>query len=249
MARFVFQALNIMRLALSRRNQNDPDSSTEVFISYLSDFASLTQSDDVKLFEQFQSFDFQIQANTPVNDGIYPFDASLPNGVGITGIYVNEALEAFIADEALLGYNWNPLEVYMNPFTFYDYWGPFSVGQDPNDPNNNQKVLVPGFPTWMLIYQSQLVFRTVPQLGHSYRVRLFNYKQNPDILISGVNNVIPFDYWLRYWAWGAALNYARDYRYSPESLSMIERNFYHERKLLLTRTHNQIKQGRCIPKF
>jgi hypothetical protein len=54
---------------------------------------------------------------------------------------------------------------------------------------------------------------------------------------------------MRYLAYGAALNYARDYRFEADKFGMLEKHFNHERKQLLTRTHNQIKQQRCFPRF
>jgi hypothetical protein len=56
-------------------------------------------------------------------------------------------------------------------------------------------------------------------------------------------------YWMRYIAYGAALDYARDYRFENESFAMIEKNFAHQRKLVLTRTHNQVKVQRAYPRF
>ena len=55
MAQFVSDCLRIMRLAIGRRNENDPDSSDTTLRKYLNDFVSLTMSDDVKLFEQYGS--------------------------------------------------------------------------------------------------------------------------------------------------------------------------------------------------
>lgn len=60
---------------------------------------------------------------------------------------------------------------------------------------------------------------------------------------------MPYDYWMRYIAYGAALNYARDYRFDAEAKNQLKADFSHERKLLLTRTFNQAKLSRCKPRF
>jgi len=45
------------------------------------------------------------------------------------------------------------------------------------------------------------------------------------------------------------MNYARDYRFDQEARGMLAQDFAHERKLLMTRTHQQSKQQRCMPSF
>jgi len=54
---------------------------------------------------------------------------------------------------------------------------------------------------------------------------------------------------MRYLAYGAALNYARDYRFEANALNQLKVEFAHERKLLLTRTFNQAKLSRAMPRF
>ena len=60
---------------------------------------------------------------------------------------------------------------------------------------------------------------------------------------------IQYDYWLRYFAYGASMDYARDFRYDVSVKAELAKDFAHERKLLLAHTHNQIKQSRCYAQF
>lgn len=230
MARVVSDVLRIMRLAISRRNTNDPDSTDTVLLSYLNDFVSLTMTSNVRLFENWGTVTFNIDET--VTDGVYTW-----NDLGITQEYDTIIEDAFIslADPPDNSLSWNTLKVYLNPGQFYQYWGV-----------ENTDVLTTGMPTEMLFYGNQLVFRTIP--NDEYIVTLYGYKKNSDYSTVG-DPAIQYDYWLRYLAYGAALNYARDYRYTEENISSLERSFRSERRLLLTRTHDQIKTQRGLPSF
>ncbi len=239
--RFVSDVLRIMRIALGRRNANDPDSSDETFLSYLNDFVSLTMSDDVKLFEQFSTLSFTIdETNTT---GVYTF-----NDVGAPNDFVNISAEAFISylDPEGSSVSWNWLPIFQDPGEFFGIWG-----------INNEDILIPGYPTMMLYYGNEFTFRTIP--NKSFLIKIYGYKKNNDYTstidqetgetIEVGNQEIQYDYWLRYLAYGAAMNYARDYRYAPDVKAELKSDFAHERKLMLTHTHNQIKQSRAAPRF
>jgi hypothetical protein len=230
MARTVQNVLDIMRLAIGRRNENDPDSNDAKLLSYFNDFLTLTMSDDVKLFDNFGTMSFTIDQT--VTDGVY----------SLVGLDINARDFVNISSEIMISLtapvdssvSWNVLNLYQDPGEFYGYWG-----------INNTSILSIGFPTDVLYYDNELVFRTIPDT--SYTVNIYGYKQNIDIVDSTLN--IPFDYWLRYLAYGAALNYAKDFRYDTESRSMIKDSFNSERKLLMARTHNQIKINRSKPSW
>lgn len=229
MARLVSDVLRIMRVAIGRRNENDPDASDETLLTYLNDFVSLSMSDDVKLFEQFGTLSFTIdESNTT---GVYTF-----NDVGASSDFVNISQEAFISllDPVDNSVSWNQLPIYQDPGEFFAIWG-----------INNDEILIPGYPTMMLYYGNEFTFRTIPNT--SYLVKIYGYKKNNDY--PDEDEPIQFDYWLRYLAYGAAANYARDYRYEQQQLAQIVSNFSHERKLMLTHTHNQIKMSRAMPRF
>ncbi len=227
--RFVQDALDLMRVILGRRNANDPDSSDTLFLKYLNDFVSLSMPNDMKLFESFGTLSFTIDENNTT--GIYTF-----NDVGADSEFMNISQEAYISllDPVDNSISWNRLPIYQNPGEFYSIWG-----------INNDEILIPGYPTAMLYYGTEMVFRTIPNT--SYLVKIYGYKKNADY--PDFDTPLQFDYWLRYIAYGAAVNYARDYRYEPSARSLIESSFKSERKLQLTHAHNQFKMARALPRF
>lgn len=230
MAQTVADCLRTMRLAIGRRNENDPDSNDPTLLKYINDFVNLTMSDDVKVFEQFGTLSFTIdETNTT---GVYPF-----NDVGASASFTNISQEGFISllDPPEGSISWNRLWIYQDPGQFYSEWG-----------INNTDVLIPGYPTEMLYYGNEMVFRTIPNT--SYLVQIYGYKVVPEFSSEG-DSAIPHDYWMRYIAYGAAMNYARDYRFEGDKISLLNNAFSHERKQLLTRTHNQIKMQRAMPRF
>jgi hypothetical protein len=217
-----------MRLAIGRRNANDPDSNDGTLLGYINDFISLTMSDDVKLFENFGTLNFTIDET--VTDGVYDFKT-----IGQNFVNIKSEILISLTDPVDSSVSWNRLNLYQDPEQFYGYWG-----------INNTDILIAGYPTDVLYYDSQLVFRTIPD--DSYTINIYGYKQNPEFSTVG-DPTIPFDYWLRYVAYGAALNYAKDYRFDPNTLQMIKSAFQSERKLLMARNHNQIKTQRGLPSF
>jgi hypothetical protein len=229
MSRNVSDVLQIMRLALSRRNENDPDSNDTTLLRYLNNFVSLTMSDDVKLYEQFGTLSFTIDENNTT--GVYEF----PSG-DTSILFSNTLIDALISIKNPEGssVSWNRLLIYQNPGRFYNYWG-----------FNNEDVLIPGFPTEMLYYGNQFVFRTIPE--QEYLVNIYGYQINQDF--SDAEQTIPFDYWMRYLAYGAAKNYASDFAFDAEARQRIEMGYQRERKLLLTRSYNQRKIQIGAPQF
>lgn len=229
MSRTVQDVLDIFRRAIGRRNENDPDSNDEILIRYVNDFYSLVMPNDSKLFEQFGTLTFTIdESNTT---GVYTF-----NDVGADEEFINISQEAYISllDPVDNSVSWNFLPIYQDPGEFFAIWG-----------INNDEILIPGYPTNLLFYGNEFTFRTIPNT--SYMVKIFGYKKNEDF--ADADEEIPFDYWLRYIAYGAAVNYARDFRYEQSARAQIESAFASERKQVMTRTHNQIKMSRAMPRF
>jgi len=232
MARFYNDVEQIMRQVIGKRNLNDPDSSSVTLRRYINDMINLTMSDDVKVFENFGTLVFPIDNSHP--DGVWSLE-----DVGAKGNFVNYSMEAFISQNPppTSSVTWNILDVYQDPGRFYAYWGV-----------DNFNILIPGMPTEMLYYGTDFVFRTIPQADVTYTVTIYAYKQMQDFDAEG-NPELPQDYWLRYLAYGAAYNYVKDYRYDPAQVEAIRKGFATERKLLLTRTHNQVKLSRAVPHF
>lgn len=229
--RFVQDVLDLMRVAIGRRNENDPDSSDELLLSYLNNFVSLGMPNDTKLFESFGTLSFEIDGSN--STGVYTF-----NDVGADSDFMNISQSAFISllDPVGESISWNQLPIYQDPGEFFAIWG-----------INNDDVLIRGYPTMVLYYGNEFTFRTIPQEDVAYLVKIYGYKKNNDY--PDADEPIQFDYWLRYLAYGAANDYAQDYRYEASQKAMIEKGYARERKLLLTHAHNQVKMGRCLPRF
>ena len=226
----VSDCIRTMRTTLGRRNENDPDSNDETFLRYLNDFINQTMSNDIRLFEQYGTLIFTIdETNTT---GVYTF-----NDVGATDEFMNISQEAFVTltDPPAGSISWNRLYIYQDPGVFYQTWGV-----------NNEDILIPGYPTEMLYYGNELVFRTIPDT--SYDIYIYGYKIQPRFSSDG-DPEIPYDYWMRYLSYGAAYNYALDYRLSDNDINRIHSTYARERALLLTKTHNQIKHQRAFPRF
>ncbi len=237
MARTVTNVLDIMRRAIGRRNANDPSASPSMLISYINDFVSLTMGQDVHLFENYGTLSFTIDETT--DTGIYTF-----NDVGADARFTNISMEAFISflEPEENSTSWNSLEIYQDPGEFYSIWG-----------INNTEILVRGYPTMMLYYGTEFVFRTLPE--RPYLINIYGYKIVEDFPVDVDSGIVvgdpelPQDYWLRYVAYGAALDYARDFRFEDSDIAKIQRTFQSERKHVLTRTHNQAKMNRAYPRF
>lgn len=228
MSRNLSDVLRIMRLAVGRRNENDPDSTDAVMYQYINDFVSLKMTDDVKLFEQWGT------AVLEITDGVDEYQ--WPSGLNDVN-FANLSMNAIISlkepeDESR---SWDKLEIYQDPGRFFQYWG-----------INNKDVLQEGWPTEVLYYDNTLTFRTVP--NDTYLVEFYGYKINPDFDTAG-NPTLSQDYWMRYLAYGAALDYARDYDMDTGKQQRLERVFSRERSLLMTRTHSLLKNQRCEPQF
>jgi hypothetical protein len=227
--RFVQDALDIMREAIGRMNENDPQASDQVLLRHVNDFVSLNMPNDTKLYESFGTLSFTIDETNLT--GVYTY-----NDVGASEQFMNISQEAFISllDPQGSSISWNRLPIYQDPGEFYAIWG-----------INNEDILIKGYPTAMLYYGNEFIFRTIPNT--SYLIKIFGYKKNDDF--PDADQPLPFDYWLRYIAYGAAVNFARDNRYATEERQKIEASFKSERKLLLTHAHNQIKMSRSCPRF
>jgi hypothetical protein len=229
------ELLTIMRRAIGRKNVNDPDATTTILTQYVNDFYSLTMSDDIRLFENYGTLEFTIDengANGTDNTGIYTF-----NDVGASSDFVSLSLMAFISleDPVNNSVSWNQLPIYLDPGEFYSIWG-----------INNYEILIAGYPTNLLFYGNELVFRTVPDT--SYQVQIYGYKMRDDFPVD-VDDDIPFARWMRYIAYGAAKNYAQDFRFAPEDIALIDKGYSREKKLMLTHAHNQQKLSRSMPRF
>ena len=226
---FASDVLRIMRLAIGRRNTNDPDSSDTTLIKYINDFMTLIMPDDVKLFEQYGTLIFEIDETS--DTAVYNLE-DIPDA----NLYQNFSNEAIISLLEPVGrsISWNYLPVYQDWGRFFALWG-----------INNEDILIRGYPTNMLYYGNQFTFRTLPNTA--YQVQIAGYKIHPEF--STPDDPLQYSNWFRYLAYGAARDYARDFRYESSVQAQINRSFASYRRLRLTDMHNQKKLSRCKPRF
>lgn len=238
MTTYASDVLRIMRLAIGRRNTNDPDSSDATLFSYINYFIENTMSDDVKLFENFGTLSFTIDESRTT--GVYTLD-EVYQQAGTEFINLSQECYISLLDPVNNSVSWNYLPIYQDPGEFFAIWG-----------INNDEILIPGYPTNLLLYGDELTFRTIPNT--SYLVKIYGYKQSKfypgeDDDTPDLDQILPHSSWLRYVAYGAAFNYASDYNYAMEDKTLIKDQFFRERKLRLTNTHNQIKMSRAKPSY
>jgi len=226
---FVSDVIRIMQLAIGRPNSNDPASSQSTLIKYINDFKCLFMPDDVKLIENYGTLSFVIDDTNTT--GVYDVSEVDP-----TGIFVNYNIEAFISltEPENNSVSWNFLPIFYDPGQFFSIWG-----------INNEEILVKGYPTMMLYYGDQFTFRTIQD--KSYTINMYGYKSTAEFKVP--NDPLEYSYWVRYLAYGAACDYARDFRYEPSVKRELQSDFSHYRKYLMARAHNTIKLGRCLPRF
>ena len=228
-SRLVSDVLNIMRRAIMRRNTNNSDTNDAMLLSYLNDFVSLKAPNDMRIVEDFGTLSFTIDDTT--TDGVYTF-----NDVGASSDFMTISNEAFISllDPVSESYSWQPLEIYRDPGEFFSYWG-----------INNEDVITTGYPSEMLFYGNEMTFRTIPD--DEYIVKIYGYKKRNNF--DSTSEQIPYDYLLRYWAYGAALDYARDFNYSADKLAMLERIFRSEKNNIMFDIHKNVQMKGNNPSF
>lgn len=226
MTRIYSDAIDIMRVATGRRNQNDPDSTTEMFLQYVKDFVTLTFCNDLKAYENYGTYEFTIDETS--TDGVIEFD---------TTYFINLGGQGFVSltTQPTDSTSWNEIQIYQDPMQFYQKWGV-----------RNEDILIRGYPTEMLFYGNEIVVRTLPDV--SYTIQIYGYTREIDADVT-TSKEIPYDWWLRYIAYGAARDYAVDFRLSESTKQSIEKEFRRQKNLMLTRTHTQRRNSRCQPRF
>lgn len=230
MSRTLNDVIRIMRLAIGRRNENDPDSTDAVLTQYINDVRRTEMGSDVHLFEVADTLIFDVDAS--VTDGVYTW-----NDVGASTDFINVRPTGHIAqtDQGDEATSWQEIDVCQDPLTFYNRWG-----------IRNTDILTAGFPTQLLYYGNEIVVRTIPD--QSYTIHLYGYKLLEDFSSTG-NPDIEHDWWLRYLAYAAARAYSVDYMVSPQKMEIIRQEYRRQKKNMLERTHNQIKYERTAPRF
>ncbi|MEN8236136.1 MAG: hypothetical protein ABFQ95_01085 [Pseudomonadota bacterium] len=125
----------------------------------------------------------------------------------------------------------NDMRYWEDPDRFFDIW-PDTVDSTTNT----------GRPTDMLFYNNQLLLRPVPD--QAYEIKLRGYKELPSVTDGSTK--LEQDYFLRYIAYGASLDYLTDFG-DHETYTKIFPIYQRYRSLVLTRTAAQQLTQRPLP--
>lgn len=206
MAKTAQDAIDIMQRVIGEQNSQDPNASESALLGYISDFYNLMMPQDVKVYENYSFFEFDLVAD----QAVYPLNvAPLP-----INEFVNLQPPAFIGIVKLW---W-----YQDPDMFYTKW--------PLDTQN----LGTGKPTDVLFWGNELVFRTVP--NDTYTVRIVGYHNNGTL--TDATDPLFEDYFWRYIAYGAAMDWLSDYG-QMEEVVKITPMYQRYRSIMLNRTAKQ----------
>jgi hypothetical protein len=126
----------------------------------------------------------------------------------------------------------NNIEInfYQDHKQFYDVWPLVDAGDEST-----------GQPTDVLFYNDELLFRPQPDNTYAVKVLAYQQPQNTDS-----DTDLLQDYYLRYLAYGAALDYLADFG-DFETYGPVKRVFDRYRDLVLRRTAVQRLQQRPMP--
>ncbi len=233
MANFTFsRVIDIMRRVVSRRNTTDNLSTNVEFQEYIGEFMRDLMPQEIKTFENFGTYSF----NTIANTEDYPFNTG--DGADIDGnIFENIGPIAY-SDETIM--TW-----YQDPAIFRARWG-FDT---------NVTTVQTSQPVDILFYSDRFTLK--PRPDDAYLIRIFGYRRNLDETDSSDTNLIqdasgdplPENYWGRYIAYGASLDYMYDFGYEASRIATVQARYKHYKALVHSRTFNQFKQNSPIQRF
>lgn len=211
-------SLAIMRRVISVTDGFDPNATDNILLEYLDDFYQLEFPQDIHLKENFKFATF----DTVANQQDYEIDTLFSE------TFTNFSQPVYVDDLRMV--------YYENPAVFYDVW--------PIDTTNVQ----PGQPTDILFFDNKFTLRTIPD--GTYTIKILAYKINPNF-INGSGNYdstieISEDYWWRYIAYGAAIDWLSDFG-QPERLQSVIPMFQKYKSLIANRSAIQLMTQRPLP--
>ncbi len=234
MANFTFsRVIEIMRRVIARRNQTDTLSTDVELLNYIGEFMRDLMPQETKNFENLATYEFDTIADTE------EYDFNSGDGADINGIVFENIGPIAYCDEQLM--NW-----YQDPSIFYDKWG-F---------NTDVTTVTTSQPQDVLFYNDAFVLKNRPD--DTYRIRIFGYARNADYTTESTSSTIeaetanagiPENYWGRYVAYGASLDYMYDFGYDPQRIQVVELRYKHYKSLIQSRTFNQFMQETPLQRF
>jgi len=219
MAKTFNDVITIMRRIIGENDGNDPDSTNDVLLDYVANFYKLIMGQEIKSHDLYTFFSF----DTVVDQDTYTFKDQ-----GFTNI---------LPPVYSIDSNSNTVEIdyYEDTKSFYD--------RHPLDNTNEPAAR----PFSMLFFNDEILLR--PKADAVYTIKIRAYKELSVPSSGGeldATQDIDQDYFLRYIAYGAALDYMADFG-NYENYANIEPIFKRYKNLVLMRTAKQATTQRTKP--
>lgn len=216
MAKTFNDVITIMKRVIGENDGNDPDATNDILLDYVGNFYRLIMGQEIKSFDLYSYFEF----STVVDQDEYTWkDQGFTNIMN--PIY---AIDSNNADTIV--------DFYMNPKLFFD--------RHPVNNNNENS----GRPFSLLLFNDIITIRPKPDQVYTIKARA--YKELTAPTAGTATNNIDQEYFLRYIAYGASLDYFADFG-NYENYAAIEPIFKRYRNLVMARTAKQNTTQRALP--
>lgn len=215
--------IDILRNVTGRVDSSDPLFTNTIMLRYLNDFIVQQSSIDVRLFKNYNWWEFSID---PASLDPYPVDLQTLKFSTISDpAYISGPGFPSDLQPSSLRLQW-----FQDPGQFYAKWPPFQFFQLQR-------------PTDVLYFNNELTFRG--PCDQEYRIKIQVYHEE---LVFQENSQIPFDYLYRYIAYGTALDIFSDYG-EMDKYNEIFPVFRKYRGLVEARTWQQFITQRTAPQW
>ena len=218
MAKTFTDVITILRRIVGENDGNDPDATQDILLDYVLNFYNLIMGQDIKTHDQFTWYEF----DTVIDTDIYTF-----KGAGFTNIYPPIYCIDSNSSNTVVNFFMNPNEFYL---------------RHPVDNTNEDH----SRPCDLLLYNDELLIRPKPDAVYTIKIKAYKEFQVDVTDVGTPASAIDQDYFLRYLAYGAALDYFADFgNYEDYQKATPVYNRY--RSLVLKRTAIQATTQRGKP--
>jgi len=197
---------DLMRRIIGENDGDDPDATSNLLVTYISNFVKLVATQDMKSHDLWSWFEF----STTSGEDTYTFK---DQG------YANIRPPIYCIDSNNAD---TKLRYFESPDLFYKH--------HPVNNSNEQS----GRPSDLLFYNNIMLIR--PKADAVYTIRIRAYKELSEV--TDTTTAIDQDYYLRYYAYGASLDYFADFG-NIEDYNKILPIFNRYRKLVMNRKSQQ----------
>jgi hypothetical protein len=217
----------LVRRIVGRNDSVDIDDAT--INAYINDFYQLLSPQEFKAVDDFTWLEFALVTDQEdYVDGV-AFNLGASTQVSYSNLTVPAYIKNATGAASTFSYelNW-----YQDPGRFF---ADFS-----EDATN----LTTGVPQNVLFYDKSLTMRPVPD--DAYNIKIAAYRVPAELAADG--STIAHDYWFRFIAYGAAIDFLSDFGES-DKISEVMPIYERYRTLVQSRTNAQFKSMRSIPSF